>query len=183
MKEKELDELIKELNEKSVIAVDTETSSLNPQEAELIGISISYAATNAYYIPLGHKNVKSLKKDLVLKKLKVILEDPSIKKVGQNIKYDFIIFKNNGIELNPVDDTMLLSYTLDAGNNRHNMDTLSELHLGHKTISYKDLVGTGKKQLNFSEVDLKAATEYAAEDADVTLDYMRFYLKEFRRKN
>ena len=169
LKEKDLDELIKKLNEKSVISVDTETSSLNPQEANLIGVSVSYAANKAYYIPLNHKNVKSLKKDVVLKKLKVILEDPSIKKVGQNIKYDFIIFKNNGIELNPVDDTMLLSYTLDAGNNRHNMDILSELHLGHKTISYKDLVGTGKKQLNFSEVDLKAATEYAAEDADVTL--------------
>jgi len=169
LKEKDLDELIKKLNEKSVISVDTETSSLNPQEANLIGVSVSYAANEAYYIPLNHKNVKSLKKDLVLKKLKVILEDPSIKKVGQNIKYDFIIFKNNGIELNPVEDTMLLSYTLDAGNNRHNMDILSELHLGHKTIPYKDLVGTGKKQLNFSEVDLKAATEYAAEDADITL--------------
>ena len=169
LKEKDLDELIKKLNEKSVISVDTETSSLNPQEANLIGVSVSYAANKAYYIPLNHKNVKSLKKDVVLKKLKVILEDPSIKKVGQNIKYDFIIFKNNGIELNPVDDTMLLSYTLDAGNNRHNMDILSKLHLGHKTISYKDLVGTGKKQLNFSEVDLKAATEYAAEDADITL--------------
>ncbi len=104
-----------------------------------------------------------------MKKLKQILEDPSIKKVGQNIKYDFIVFKKHGIELNPMDDTMLLSYTLDAGNNRHNMDTLSELHLGHKTISYKDIVGTGKKQLNFSDVDLKSATEYAAEDADVTL--------------
>ena len=169
LKEKDLDELIKRLNEKSIISVDTETSSLNPQDANLIGVSVSFAENEAYYIPLDHKNVKSLKKDLVLKKLKVILEDPSIKKVGQNIKYDFIIFKKNGIELNPVDDTMLLSYTLDAGNNRHNMDILSELHLGHKTISYKDLVGTGKKQLNFSEVDLKAATEYAAEDADVTL--------------
>ncbi|MDA7714967.1 DNA polymerase I [Pelagibacteraceae bacterium] len=169
LKEKDLDDLIKELNEKSVIAVDTETSSLNPQEANLIGISISHAANVAYYIPLGHKNVKSLKKELVLKKLRVILEDPSIKKVGQNIKYDLIVFKNNGIQLNSIDDTMLLSYTLDAGNNRHNMDTLSEIHLGHKTITYKDLVGTGKKQLNFSEVDLKAATEYAAEDADITL--------------
>ena len=169
LKEKDLDELIKRLNEKSIISVDTETSSLNPQDANLIGVSVSFAENEAYYIPLDHKNVKSLKKDLVLKKLKVILEDPSIKKVGQNIKYDFIIFKKNGIELNPVDDTMLLSYTLDAGNNRHNMDILSELHLGHKTISYKDLVGTGKKQLNFSEVDLKAATEYAAEDADITL--------------
>ncbi len=169
LKEKDLDELIKELNEKSVIAVDTETTSLNPQEAKLVGISISYAANKAYYIPLGHKDVKCLKKEFVLKRLKMILEDPSIKKVGQNIKYDFIIFENNGIKLNPVDDTMLLSYTLDAGNNRHNLDTLSELHLGHKTIAYKDLVGTGKKQLNFAEVDLKAATEYAAEDADVTL--------------
>ena len=168
-KEKQLDELIKKLNEKSVIAVDTETSSLNPQEADLVGISLCYEANEAFYIPVGHTEKTELKKDIVLKKLKPLLEDPSIKKVGQNIKYDFIIFKNHGIELNSVEDTMLLSYTLDAGNNRHNMDTLSELHLGHKTISYKDLVGTGKKQLNFSEVDLKSATEYAAEDADITL--------------
>jgi DNA polymerase-1 len=142
---------------------------LNPQEAELIGISISYADNSSFYIPLGHKNTKNLKIDLVLSKLKKILEDPSIKKVCQNTKYDFMIFKNYGVELNPVEDTMLLSYTLDAGNNRHNMDTLSEIHLGHKTISYKDLVGTGKKQLNFSDVDLKSATEYAAEMQDITL--------------
>ena len=89
-----------------------------------------------------------------MKKLKPILEDASIK-VGQNIKYDFIIFNNHGIELGPLDDTMLLSYTLDAGNNRHNMDTLSELHLGHKTISYKEIVGTGKST-KFSEVDIES---------------------------
>ena len=77
------------------------------------------------------------------------------KKVGQNIKYDYIILKRNGIELKSIEDTMLLSYTLDAGNNRHNMDTLSELHLGHKTISYKDVVGSGKKQLNFSDVSIR----------------------------
>ena len=168
-KEKQLDELIKKLDEKSVIAVDTETSSLNPQEADLVGVSVCYGANEAFYIPVGHKERTELKKDVVLNKLKPILEDPSIKKVGQNIKYDFIIFKNNGIELSSLEDTMLLSYTLDAGNNRHNMDTLSELHLGHKTISYKDLVGTGKKQLNFADVDIKPATEYAAEDADITL--------------
>ena len=167
-REQELDELIKKLNKKSIIAVDTETSSLNPQEAELVGVSVCYEANEAFYIPVGHKEKTELKKDLVLKKLKPILEDESIKKVGQNIKYDFIIFKNHGIELSPIDDTMLLSYTLDAGNNRHNMDILSELHLGHKTISYKEIVGTGKKQLNFSEVDLKSATAYAAEDADIT---------------
>ena len=166
--EKQLDELIQKLNEKSVIAVDTETSSLNPQEADLVGISLCYDANHAYYIPLEHKEKTELEKNLVLKKLKSILEDTSIKKVGQNIKYDLIILKNENIELSPIDDTMLLSYTLDAGNNRHNMDTLSELHLGHKSISYKEIVGTGKKQLNFSEVDLKSATEYAAEDADIT---------------
>ena len=169
LNEKELDNLVEILNKKSFISIDTETSSLNPHEAELIGISFSYDPNKAYYIPLGHKNIKSLNKELVLKKFKPLLEDPSIKKVGQNIKYDLIVLKNNGITINSIEDTMLLSYVLDAGNNRHNMDTLSELHLGHKTISYKDVVGTGKKQLNFSEVNLEEATEYAAEDADVTL--------------
>ena len=169
LNEKELDELIKTLNKKSLISVDTETSSLNPLEANLIGISFSYAPNEAFYIPLAHKNIKSLKKEIVIQKIKPILEDLSIKKVGQNMKYDLIILKNNGIEIEPVEDTMLLSYTLDAGNNRHNMDTLSEIHLGHKTISYKELVGTGKKQLNFSDINLEDATKYAAEDADVTL--------------
>ena len=169
LNKKDLDELVDTLNTKPLISVDTETSSLNPLEAELIGISFSYDPNKAYYIPLGHKKVKGLNKELVLKKIKPLLEDHSIKKVGQNIKYDFIILRNNGIEIEPLEDTMLLSYVLDAGNNRHNMDTLSELHLGHKTISFKDIVGTGKKQLNFSDVNLEEATKYAAEDADVTL--------------
>jgi len=167
--EKSLDELLKILNEQSVISVDTETSSLNPLEADLVGISFSYEPNKACYIPLAHKNIKGLKKELVLKKIKPILEDPSIKKVGQNIKFDFIILKQNGIEIHPIEDTMLISYTLDAGTNRHNLDTLSEIHLNHKTISYKELVGTGKNQLNFADIELNKATEYAAEDADVTL--------------
>jgi len=169
LNETDLDKLIKKLNEKSIISVDCETSSLNPMDAQLIGVSFSYEVNEAYYIPVAHKNFKSLSKEFVIKKLKKILEDPSIKKIGQNIKYDFMIFKKYGINIEPVEDTMLLSYTLDAGNNRHNMDTLSEIHLGHKTISYKDVVGTGKKQLNFSDINLKEATKYAAEDADVTL--------------
>jgi len=167
--EKSLDKWLKILNEQSVIAVDTETSSLNPLEADLIGVSFSYAPNKACYIPLAHKNIKSLKKKLVLKKIKPILEDPSIKKIGQNIKFDFTVLKQNGIEVNPIEDTMLISYTLDAGSNRHNLDTLSEIHLEHKTISYKELVGTGKNKLNFSDIELDKATEYAAEDADVTL--------------
>ena len=169
LNEKDLDKLIKTLNEQPSISVDTETSSLNPLEADLVGISFSYAPNKAFYIPIAHKNIKGLKKEIVIKKIKQILEDPSIKKVGQNMKYDLIILKNNGIEIDPVEDTMLLSYTLDAGNNRHNMNTLSEIHLAHKPISYKEVVGTGKKQLNFSEINLEEATKYAAEDADVTL--------------
>ena len=166
--EKNLDKWIKILGEKTVISVDTETSSLNPLEAELVGVSFSYAPNKACYIPLAHKE-KSLKKAIVLKKIKPLLEDPSVKKVGQNIKFDFIVLRQNDIEINPIEDTMLISYTLDAGTNRHNMDALSEIHLGHKTITFKELVGSGKNKLNFSDIELTKATEYAAEDADVTL--------------
>jgi len=171
--EKDLDKWIKILNEQEIISVDTETSSLNPLEANLIGVSFSYESNKACYIPLDHKGIKGLKKELVLKKIKLILEDPSIKKVGQNIKYDFIVFQQNGIQVHPMEDTMLVSYTLDAGLNRHNLDLLSEIHLNHKTISYKDLVGSGKNKLNFSDIKLDRATEYAAEDADVTLRLFR----------
>jgi len=167
--EKILDKWLDILNKQSVISVDTETSSLNPLEANLVGVSFSYFPNKACYIPLDHKNIKGLKKELVLKKIKKILEDSSIKKVGQNIKFDFIILKRNGIEINSIEDTMLISSTLDAGINRHNLDTLSEIHLNHKTISYKELVGTGKNKLNFSDIGLDKATEYAAEDADITL--------------
>jgi DNA polymerase I len=167
--EKNLDKWLRILNEQSVIAVDTETSSLNPLEAELVGVSFSYAPNKACYIPLAHKKIKGLSKDLVLKKIKPLLEDSSIKKVGQNIKFDFIIFKQNNIHIHSIEDTMLISYTLDAGINRHNLDVLSEIHLNHKTISYKELVGVGKNKLKFSDIELDKATEYAAEDADVTL--------------
>ncbi len=167
--EKDLDRWIDILNQKSIISVDTETTSLNPLETELVGISFSYESNKACYIPLGHKKVNGLKKDLVLKKIKKILEDKSIKKVGQNIKFDLLVLKNHGIKIYPIEDTMLISYTLDAGVNRHNLDILSEIHLNHKTISYKDLVGSGKNKLNFSDIGLDQATEYAAEDADITL--------------
>ena len=112
----------------------------------------------------------------VLKKLQNILEDKSIKKIGQNIKFDYIMLYHRGIDLEPLEDTMLMSYVLDAGKNRHNMDTLSEIHLGHKTISYKDLVGSGKKQINFSEVKIEVAKDYAAEDADITFRLYKKFL-------
>ena len=183
---KEIDKWIKEAEEIGEVAVDTETSSLDPHQAELIGISLSTSIGEACYIPIGHDSKRCIKKSLVLEKLKPLLEDPSIKKIGQNIKFDYIIFYKHGITLNSMEDTMLMSYVLDAGKNRHNMDTLSEIHLGHKTISYKDLVGTGKKEINFREVDVEKAKDYASEDADITFRlYKKFYksLKEERMIN
>jgi DNA polymerase-1 len=178
---KEIDEWVKEAEQTGEVAIDTETSSLDPHQAKLIGVSLSSKLGKACYIPIGHDSEKSLDKSIVIKKLKPMLEDPSIKKIGQNIKFDYIVLFKHGINLSSMEDTMLMSYVLDAGKNRHNMDTLSEIHLNHKTISYKDLVGTGKKEINFSEVEIEKAKDYAAEDADITFRlYKKFYksLKE-----
>ena len=182
----EIDKWIKEAEESGEIAIDTETNSLDPHQADLVGISLSTKIGKACYIPIGHKSKKCIDKELVLEKLKPLLEDQSIKKIGQNIKFDFILLFRHGVVMNSIEDTMLMSYVLDAGKNRHNMDTLSEIHLNHKTIAFKDIVGTGKKEINFSDVDLEKAKDYAAEDADVTFRlYKKFYksLKEERMIN
>ncbi|WP_440926372.1 DNA polymerase I [Candidatus Pelagibacter sp.] len=176
----EIDKWIEEAEEVGEVAVDTETTSLDPHQADLVGISLCSKIGKACYIPVGHKSPKCLKKDAVIKKLKKILEDPSIKKIGQNIKFDFIVLYKCGITLSSMEDTMLMSYVLDAGKNRHNMDTLSEIHLGHKTISFKDMVGTGKKEINFSEVELDKAKDYAAEDADVTFRLYKKFIKNLK---
>ena len=173
----EIDEWIKEAEQNGEVAVDTETSSLDPHNTDLIGISLSTKIGKACYIPIGHKTKKNIDKDKVLKKLKPLLEDSSIKKIGQNIKFDFIVLYKNGIDITSIEDTMLMSYVLDAGKNRHNMDTLSEIHLNHKTVAFKDVVGSGKKEINFSQVDIEKAKDYAAEDADITL---RLYKKFFK---
>ena len=176
----DLDDWIKEAEEAGEVAVDTETNSLDPHQANLVGISLSTKIGKACYIAIGHKSKKCINKDLVLKKIKPLLEDPSVKKIGQNIKFDFIVFFRHGIELNSMEDTMLMSYVLDAGKNRHNMDTLSEIHLGHKTIAFKDLVGSGKKEINFSDVDVEKAKDYAAEDADITLRLYKKFKKNLK---
>ena len=173
--DEKLDNLVAKIKNESLIAVDTETSSLNPLEAKLIGISLCSKEGISYYVPMAHNSGKNVSLEKSLKKLKIILEDKSIKKIGQNIKYDIMVLKKYGIQIDPFEDTMLLSYTLDAGLNRHNLDLLSEIHLGHKTIQYKDLVGSGKKKLNFNEVDINKATEYAAEDADVTFRLYKYF--------
>ena len=173
--DEKLDNLVAKIKNESLIAVDTETSSLNPLEAKLIGISLCSKEGISYYVSMAHNSGKNVSLEKSLKKLKIILEDKSIKKIGQNIKYDIMVLKKYGIQIDPFEDTMLLSYTLDAGLNRHNLDLLSEIHLGHKTIQYKDLVGSGKKKLNFNEVDINKATEYAAEDADVTFRLYKYF--------
>ena len=176
----ELDRWIEEAEELGEVAVDTETNSLDPHQAELVGISLSTKIGKACYVPIGHKSKKCLSKKLVIKKLKPLLEDLSIKKIGQNIKFDFIVLFHHGINMSSMEDTMLMSYVLDAGKNRHNMDTLSEIHLGHKPIAFKDLVGSGKKQLNFSEVEIDKAKDYAAEDADITLRLYKKFQKSLK---
>ena len=176
----ELDDWIKEAEEVGELAIDTETTSVDPHQASLVGISLSSKVGKACYIPVGHKSKKNLDKKSVLSKLKPLLEDPSIKKIGQNIKFDFIILYREGISISPMEDTMLMSYVLDAGKNRNNMDTLSELHLGHKTTTFKELVCSGKKEINFSDVELDKAKDYAAEDADITFRLYKKFIKNLK---
>jgi DNA polymerase-1 len=178
--EKQIDDWIKEAEESGELAIDTETSSLDAHQTNLVGISLSTKIGKACYIPIGHKSKGCLKKDIVIKKLKPLLEDKSVKKIGQNIKFDFIVLYKQGINMSSMEDTMLMSYVLDAGKNRHNMDTLSEIHLGHKTISFKEIVGIGKKEINFSDVELDKAMEYAAEDADITYRLYKIFIKNLK---
>jgi len=178
--EAEIDGWINEAEESGELAIDTETSSLDVHQADLIGISLSTKIGKACYIPIGHKFKGCLKKENVIKKLKPLLEDVSVKKIGQNIKFDFIVLYKQGISMTSMEDTMLMSYVLDAGKNRHNMDTLSEIHLQHKPISFKEIVGSGKKEINFSDVELDKAMEYAAEDADITYRLYKLFSKNIK---
>lgn len=171
-----------------VVAVDTETTSLNALKAKLVGVSLSTEAGKACYIPLGHvgggsqgsldfgdsgdssgKDVpKQIPMARAIELLKPMLESPAVLKIGQNIKYDIEILARHDIMISPCDDTMLLSHVLEGGLHGHGMDELAELHLGYHTIKYKDVVGSGKSQIGFAEVALDKALDYAAEDADVT---------------
>ena len=178
--EKEIDKYIQEAEEFGELAIDTETNSLDAHQADLIGISLSTKIGKACYIPIGHKSDDCLKKEAVIKKLKPLLEDNSVKKIGQNIKFDFIVLYKHGVKMNSMEDTMLMSYVLDAGKNRHNMDILSKIHLNHKTITFKELVGTGKKEINFRDVELDKAMKYAAEDADITYRLYKIFHKNLK---
>ena len=164
-----------------LVAIDTETTNLDAMRAELTGLSMALGPNDACYVPLGHggsdmfaERPVQVDKAAALSALRPLLESDAVLKVGQNVKYDINVFARNGIHVAPADDTMVISFDLDAGRSEegigggHGMDELSQRHLGHTTLTYKDICGSGKKQIPFGEVPLDRATEYAAEDADVT---------------
>jgi DNA polymerase I len=174
--------------QQGLVAVDTETTSLDQTRAELVGISLCLQQRNACYIPVGHvapgsttsmdlleqgqaesERPQQIPLQTVLDMLRPVLTDPSVLKVGHNIKYDMVILSRYGLPVSPVDDTMLLSYVLEGGKHGHGMDDLADLYLGHTTVKYKEVTGTGKSQVTFDQVPLEKALDYAAEDADVTL--------------
>ncbi len=168
--------------ERGYVAIDTETTSLNEMRAELVGISLCIEAGQACYIPLQHKDGQSddlfgtsalaegqLSLEQVLNALKPVLADPAVIKIGQNMKYDAKIFSRYGVDIAPIDDTMLISYALHGGLHGHGMDALSARYLSHEPIPIKSLLGTGKSAITFDQVAIEDATKYAAEDADITL--------------
>lgn len=180
-----LDRWIQKIKNKKLLAIDTETNSLDVMTAKLVGISICIQPGVAAYIPLSHEhatNEDQLNLKFVIEQLKPVLEDSSIIKVGQNIKYDSHIFLNYGIELNGIEeDTMLMSYVIESSQS-HSMDKLSQRYLNHECISFESLVGKGVKQLTFDQISIEEASEYAAEDADVTLQ-LYLQLKKILIKN
>ena len=187
--EKDLINWVRGVYLKGIVAVDTETTSIDSVSADLVGVSLSFEPGNAIYIPLAHKSkegaiiaeeIKQIDVNKALSILKPVLEDPSIIKIGQNIKYDMTILKNAGnINIYPIHDTMLMSFVLDAGKHiGHGMDALAKAHLNISTISYSEITGKGKEQVTFDYVSLDKALVYAAQDADITL---RLYLNFNKR--
>ncbi len=177
-----LTRLVDILSKETRFAVDTETTSTDPMRASLVGLSFAVNDHEGFYIPVGHTYPgapEQLDRNQVLEILKPVLENPHIGKIGQNIKYDFIVLKRHGIDLQGVAfDTMIASYVLNPGKRAHNLDDIAMEVLGHKTITYEDVAGKGKNALLFSQVPLEKAVPYAAEDADITrLVYKHYNLQ------
>ncbi|PVE25078.1 DNA polymerase I [Microvirga sp. KLBC 81] len=174
-----LKEWVAQAQAQGYVAVDTETSDLDATQADLVGFSLALEPGKACYVPLQHRDESDLFGGGLVKgqipvtdaldAIRPMLEDASVLKVGQNLKYDWIVFKRHNIDVRPIDDTMLISYVLDAGKGSHGMDELSRRHLGHAPISFSDVAGTGRNKVTFDKVEISKATAYAAEDADVTL--------------
>ncbi len=171
-----LDAWIAKARHVGFVAVDTETDCIDCIPARLVGISLATGPNEACYIPLAHGGTdllasapQMIAKAEAIARLKPLLEDPGVLKIGHNLKYDWIMLAKEGVTLAPYDDTMLMSFALDAGLGAHGMDELAKLHFEHECITFKDVCGTGKSQITFDQVPLDKATEYAAEDADITL--------------
>jgi DNA polymerase-1 len=174
--EEALDRWIAEARHQGYVAIDTETDNLDNIAAKLAGISLATQPNKACYIPIGHIGgdllsdaPKQLPADLVLGKLKPLFEDPAVLKIAHNLKYDWVMFAKAGIDVAPYDDTLVMSFDLDAGRTNHGLDELAQAHFEHECISFKSVCGVGAKQISFDKVPLDAATEYAAEDADICL--------------
>ncbi|HEX4893071.1 MAG TPA: DNA polymerase I, partial [Hyphomicrobiaceae bacterium] len=179
--EESLDRWIADARHKGYVAIDTETDCIDCVVARLAGVSLATEPNKACYIPIGHVGAdllsdapRQLPTDLVLERLKPLLEDESVLKIGHNLKYDWVMFAKAGIDLKPYDDTLVMSFDLDAGRSGHGLDELAKTWFDHECIAFKSVCGTGQKQITFDKVQLKDATEYAAEDADVCL---RLWLK------
>ena len=186
---KELKKIVNHIKDIGHFVFDVETDSLNIIEANLVGVSFCFDIENAYYIPLLHKdNLNILIEEQIsmknfMSEIQPLMQDESIIKIGHNIKYDISILKKYNLEVNSYEDTMLMSYSCDAGINRHGMDELAKIHLNRETIKFKDVVGSGKSQLTFDQVDLKRATEYAAEDAEITYKLYKLFKKRVQQEN
>ena len=167
-----LEKVIKNASKAKTIAIDTETTGLDYMDTDLVGISLSYKPGEAYYIPINHHDdtVNQLKLNVVLDALKPVLESSKNKIIGQNIKFDRNVLAKYGINISSIkNDTMMMSYVLDASATRHNLDALSSYYLNYKTSTFEDVAGKGVKQITFDQVPIEEATNYAAEDADITL--------------
>lgn len=175
----ELDQWLTQIQQAGEFAFDTETTSLNYMDAQIVGVSFALQAGEAAYLPLAHDYLGApvqLNREATLAQLKPLLEDAGLSKIGQNLKYDRNVLLNHGISLNGIkQDTMLESYVLDSTASRHDFDTLCEQHLQHTTIHFEDIAGKGKNQLTFNQVALEQATPYAAEDADYTLRLHQYF--------
>jgi DNA polymerase-1 len=171
--EEQLGDLVDQLQQAAYISIDTETTALKPLEADLVGLSFALIAGQGWYVPLGHIGAgaeEQLPRNLVLESLRPILEGEQYPKVGQNLKYDALVLRRAGVILGGViADTMLMSYLLHPASRSHGLDSMAAEYLNHKMIAYSEVTGAGKNQINFAEVALDVATEYAAEDADITL--------------
>ena len=183
---RELEKLANVLENKQIFAIDTETTSKHPTKAELVGISFSFRENQGFYIPIGHKGFDECEqpaKEEILRIFKPVLENPEIKKVGQNIKYDYIVLSRFGITLEGIAfDTMIASYLLNPSIRGHSLDKIAMDLFGYKTISYTDVTGKGKDQIGFQDVPISQAVDYACEDADITFMAYQEYKKQIKDK-